>query len=626
MVMVKTIYVSNDGKDTNDGCSTKPFRTLKKAASVLKKGDTLIILPGTYRETLFPPSEVSVIGMGKTIFSGGDIINKRFERYKDNIYFCDVTDIPIDDFERCQVFVDSEMMIEARWPKLNDMKNIMEYKRAVAKQGTNRNGISDTELVPVDLTGARVTVWPGEEGVSGWLGFTRIIAKSLPGRLEFDREIYMKDDLTNKDSYSPHAGNPYLIQGSLNLLSKEGEYFLDYQGRKLYIIFPQGKSPNECTVEIKSSRKIAVNLDDCKNVHVKGLVIYGAGLSMKDSTNCKLEECKFLHMEHFKTVEAFESTKSNLYMYMSGNGNIIKKCSFGITCGNGLYVEGSNHLIENCIFHETGYSGAQFAGVYFGPKVKNCIVRKNTFVNSGRVHIYATPGGELINCLIEFNHFKDHAIFTSDCGAFYTWKSNGKKTEIRYNYVESTEKGDNGSHNKYRMGIYLDNYCYDYSIHHNLIINLNFTGIQLNLPCTGTMIYNNTTVKCGCGIGMYGYPKDNADMTGTEIFDNIFSDSIRGDYCIDAAEEGEKYSYTKKLDSDGVINVIFNKSRKPVSKGNLNIFLDEQYLPIGFLLPENLQTSDAKSYPGYRIPGRPPLEYGADWVIDYKEIKPKNYM
>ncbi|MBC5638462.1 DUF1565 domain-containing protein [Ornithinibacillus sp. BX22] len=46
------IYVAQDGNDEYDGSKSKPFRTLKKAASVAKAGTTVHIREGIYREQL----------------------------------------------------------------------------------------------------------------------------------------------------------------------------------------------------------------------------------------------------------------------------------------------------------------------------------------------------------------------------------------------------------------------------------------------------------------------------------------------------------------------------------------------------------------------------------------------
>lgn len=46
------IYVALNGNDQNNGTKSKPFRTLKKAASEAKAGSTVFIRKGTYNENL----------------------------------------------------------------------------------------------------------------------------------------------------------------------------------------------------------------------------------------------------------------------------------------------------------------------------------------------------------------------------------------------------------------------------------------------------------------------------------------------------------------------------------------------------------------------------------------------
>src|SRR5207244_2838912 len=44
--------VAPDGSDSSPGTANLPFRTLAKGVSVLKPGDTLLVKPGTYAESL----------------------------------------------------------------------------------------------------------------------------------------------------------------------------------------------------------------------------------------------------------------------------------------------------------------------------------------------------------------------------------------------------------------------------------------------------------------------------------------------------------------------------------------------------------------------------------------------
>jgi parallel beta-helix repeat protein len=53
-VAVPTVfYVSTSGNDGNPGTQSAPFKTLNKGVSVLKPGNTLLVMPGTYPESLY---------------------------------------------------------------------------------------------------------------------------------------------------------------------------------------------------------------------------------------------------------------------------------------------------------------------------------------------------------------------------------------------------------------------------------------------------------------------------------------------------------------------------------------------------------------------------------------------
>jgi len=51
----KEYHVSVEGRDTNSGSSSKPFRTISAAAKVAKPGEAITVHAGTYRERVNPP-------------------------------------------------------------------------------------------------------------------------------------------------------------------------------------------------------------------------------------------------------------------------------------------------------------------------------------------------------------------------------------------------------------------------------------------------------------------------------------------------------------------------------------------------------------------------------------------
>jgi len=47
-----TYYVAPGGDDAYPGTQARPFRTIQKGAGLLKAGDTLLVGPGVYRESV----------------------------------------------------------------------------------------------------------------------------------------------------------------------------------------------------------------------------------------------------------------------------------------------------------------------------------------------------------------------------------------------------------------------------------------------------------------------------------------------------------------------------------------------------------------------------------------------
>ncbi|MGD6804429.1 right-handed parallel beta-helix repeat-containing protein [Rossellomorea aquimaris] len=77
----KAIYVAKSGNDQNDGTKSKPFRTLKKAASEARAGTIVYIKEGTYKERLIvrhsgtksKPITFKAYNQSKVVLTGEDL-------------------------------------------------------------------------------------------------------------------------------------------------------------------------------------------------------------------------------------------------------------------------------------------------------------------------------------------------------------------------------------------------------------------------------------------------------------------------------------------------------------------------------------------------------------------------
>ena len=51
----REFHVFVNGNDTHDGSSSRPYKTISRAAQVAQPGDTITVHEGTYRERVTPP-------------------------------------------------------------------------------------------------------------------------------------------------------------------------------------------------------------------------------------------------------------------------------------------------------------------------------------------------------------------------------------------------------------------------------------------------------------------------------------------------------------------------------------------------------------------------------------------
>jgi len=119
-------YVSTNGRDTNDGRSLDtPFKTIQKAASVMKPGSRCFIRQGIYRETVRPycsglpgaPLTFEAHGNERVFISGADSV-KGWIQHSGNTY---KATLPwnLGRYEN-QIIANGKMAWNARYPNVDD--------------------------------------------------------------------------------------------------------------------------------------------------------------------------------------------------------------------------------------------------------------------------------------------------------------------------------------------------------------------------------------------------------------------------------------------------------------------------------------------------------------------------
>ena len=171
-------YVAIDGNDNNPGTIGLPFRTIQKCATVAVAGDTCFIRAGTYRETVTvarsgtqgkPITFTPYAGETVTI-SGADVItgwtlhtHPSGHVYRANLpWSLNVrTSNPVQ-ITNNQIFVDGQMMPEARWPNI-PVANLTRLKNADKAQADSATVVNTFTATYNDaaLNVFATNVWAG---------------------------------------------------------------------------------------------------------------------------------------------------------------------------------------------------------------------------------------------------------------------------------------------------------------------------------------------------------------------------------------------------------------------------------------------------------------------------------
>ncbi|MDR2965845.1 MAG: right-handed parallel beta-helix repeat-containing protein [Treponema sp.] len=615
----RNLYVSaGNGSDSGNGTQARPFQKIAHAMHYVKPGDTVLVDSSTYHERFRIPAGAAGRPVTLTAMPGSEVIitptipiapqwrqlgTRGVDR---NIWVADISEYVKDmEIDFPQLFANRDSMVEARYPNMGpSMSSIMDYKRDVAQRGTNKNTVVTSRNIPADIIGARVIIWTGQEGLAGWGAFESPV-RSVNGRtITLEKELTSYYDKDDGDPGLPCPGNPFYITGALALLDAPGEYYFDKKTNLLYFYPPWNGRPDQHTLTMRYFNNIAIQANNTSHVNIKNITIYGGGISMQNARNNTIENCRINYADHFYDsgwYKAKSATISESAMVITGNNNRISRNEFGPTAGHGIVLEGDDNVFTNNIVHTVGYSGNFLVGVCIYNS-KRLEISHNTFIDASRDHVHFS---DLVyeRCIVRNNYFENHCILGSDSGAIFTLTAGTDfgGTEIYNNFIVSGDKGDFGTMQKLRFGLYTDNYNSNMIVRNNIVIG-GHTGLVINLPNPGTQFYNNTVVGARHGFGSYSKPVDNADASNVTVKDNLFV-NIRQDISYWGTENGSQASYSSNF-INGTIPVTQRPEGRMTSSGNARGTVDAQYRPTG-------RTPDIGAIPR----GGAMFPYGADWKV-----------
>lgn len=163
-----------------------------------------------------------------------------------------------------------------------------------------------------------------------------------------------------------------------------------------------------------------------------------------------------------------------------------------MTAGCGILIRGLRNEVTRCLVEDIGYAGTYGGGITIAGA--DASVTFNTVRRTGRdcIHFSSTIPGEQGGAEVLYNDCSFPGQVCKDVGIIYVFGRNGvslsgKTTRIAWNWFHDHPAPCPSP------GIYLDNYCRNFIVHHNVIWNVpNDAGIRINGPSDGCRIFNNT--------------------------------------------------------------------------------------------------------------------------------------
>lgn len=496
-VAQNTYYVAIDGDDANAGTMASPFKTFNKAVAEMNAGDTCIIRGGVYEEALlvnkngtagnyltFKAADGEQVQIKATTYLNG------WQLHNGNIYKANV-DMGIESRFRA-VYHNTNYMDLARWPNNTD-NNRWTVDCHPVDNGDGSHFLV-TGIPNIDWTGGLVYYLGAHSGAS----WTRTITASSSTRIDFTTVDTSRWPFSthNPQTWRNYPGNNrgqlYLFN-KLEALDHAREWYYDATNDVLYFQTEDGTMPSDNTVEY-ATRKFAAELSG-DYIILDGINFFGGSVKIHNNAdNNQILNCEIIHgSEGHDSLTNTSAQVGEASIEVLGDHTLIKGCTVNHSSVSGILIAG--WAADDCILEGNTISNTDYVGIHASPirsSGDNMKILKNTIFNTGRDGMYVA--GQ--NCEIAYNDVSASQKINSDSGVFYTvGNADLKNNEIHHNWFHDAT-APSYSHNPSdpgkAAGIYLDNNSKGYTVHHNVVWNVSWSGYQVNWNNTHLDFYHNT--------------------------------------------------------------------------------------------------------------------------------------
>jgi|APSaa5957512622_1039677.scaffolds.fasta_scaffold06421_2 hypothetical protein len=486
--------VAPNGSDDGPGSREAPWKTLAHAAETMVAGDLCLIRDGIYRESVVlkrsgtAEAPIRFVGWAgeRPVICGLDVVKGEWIHHADGVWRTRLPEVTE------QVFIDSRPTVEARWPNMSFDQRWDRGTWATCGWGSTFGLIKDPELAEtgIDWTGAEATLNVAHQ----WFTWCRTVQDHDVGRDTFS---YSTDGFRKVMSMKyakslKYWGNDfYCLFGKLEALDAPGEWHCDRDTTVLYLQTYEGDSPAKHVVEVKA-RDYGISAAGVRHVVLQNLTFRGCAITANRASDWLVDGCHF----EFATVVR-KSNQRCSDQRLDGNHITIRNCSVSFSAGHGFSLSGYGNTVDNCVIHDTAWSGSQY---YAGIRMRHVVpkgqtfditmqgvnaMRRNTVYNVGACVLYFSRGTEM-----GYNHVYDGGLLCEDIAMAYSG-GDLRGSVVHHNWVHGcrTPLG-------HGIGIRGDDQTHDLVVHHNVVWDNGGKGLIIkgndNRYYCNTVMYNGS--------------------------------------------------------------------------------------------------------------------------------------
>ena len=569
-----TFHVAPAGDDANAGTQMKPFATLGRARTAVRKflrtdphgTRPLVVLihGGTYRLSqplVFgwedadgrsitwqaAPGERPILSAAKPV--GG------WERWKGDAW---KTRTPSGQ-RASALWCGDQLYTRARYPKTVSGDSIFTgwlfVKRAINPEAGSRDALSAESFFAAKADLPAWSDWNGVELVH-YFWTDDYLDVSQVTRVDADsgRVHVQRPEGSYRSAFK--AGNRYFFQNALAALTEPGEYVSAPDGQ--IFVWPR-KAEDLSRFTVAYAKHVLAIAGEPAGSPVRGLTFHGltftgaaeALVSAQGAEGCRFERCLFVNGGHY-----------GLVIEQPGRDNVVEGCEFAHLGSSGVRLNGQppgfpdtlvSNTVRNCHFHHTSEVQRREPAIRIqsasGNRIEQNLIHDTPnyavqLVGGLMLKYYERAGqpgmmktnrlcGQVVtrenvqgffngrNNLIARNRIYNTCLEFADTGALYSWAP-GAGNVFRENIVVDTVgtriQGKDRTSFK-AMGIYLDDESDHSVVERNIVVGSGRWGIYVH-NTAASVLRHNVVIDACCGSLVFDNDDHRSDLRN-EVSGNI---------------------------------------------------------------------------------------------------------